>query len=82
MPLGAKVAIHLPDGQIKVGGLHVLDSYELLKVTPTVKDPIDKRGDIETLLSQVRKDGMTPLTDNALQRTRARYFAREVYRLE
>ncbi len=65
------------------GGLHALDSYELLKMTPTVKDPIDKRGDMKTLLSQVRKDGMTPLTDNALQRARARDISlAEVYRLE
>lgn len=56
--------------------------YELLKVTSAIKDLIDKRVDIDTIFTQSRRDGMTPLTENALQRARTREISlAEVYRV-
>lgn len=56
--------------------------YELLKVTAAIKDLIDKRVDIETIFTQSKRDGMIPLTENALQRARTREISlAEVYRV-
>jgi type IV pilus assembly protein PilB len=56
--------------------------YELLKVTAAIKELIDKRVDIDTIFTQSRRDGMTPLTENALQRARTREISlAEVYRV-
>jgi len=56
--------------------------YELLKVTPAIKELIDKRVDIDTIFAQSKRDGMIPLTENALQRARAHEISyTEVYRV-
>lgn len=56
--------------------------YELLEVTQAIKDLIDKRVDIDTIFAQSSREGMVPLTENALQRARAREISlAEVYRV-